>query len=148
MFGICSAMCSSSAAVGENLCGVLELAKRVGTMKKLWCIHWCSSGFLRDSPITHPTGLPSWHLGEAVDCRMKGRLFLGRLFHLQRRCDRSMFCSHFVLPPTAGWWCRSKGCFLSPAIFPTLLCIKSKILGLRHLCSLNDCNGTVCNRSV
>lgn len=35
MFGICSAMCSSSAAVGENLCGVLELAKRVGTMKKL-----------------------------------------------------------------------------------------------------------------
>lgn len=34
MFGIRSAMCSSSAAVGKNLCGVLELAKGVGTIEK------------------------------------------------------------------------------------------------------------------
>lgn len=38
MFGICSAMCSSSASVGENLCGVLELARGVGTIEKLWWI--------------------------------------------------------------------------------------------------------------
>lgn len=35
MFGIRSAMCSSSAAVSKNLCGILELAKGVGTMEKL-----------------------------------------------------------------------------------------------------------------
>lgn len=47
MFGICNAMCSSSASVGENLCGVLELAKGVGTIEKLWCICSCSS---REAP--------------------------------------------------------------------------------------------------
>lgn len=35
MFGICNAMCSSSASVGEILCGVLELAKGVETIEKL-----------------------------------------------------------------------------------------------------------------
>lgn len=50
----------SSAAVGENLCGVLELAKWEGTTEKLWCIHWCSSEFLRDSPIkNYPPNWPS-----------------------------------------------------------------------------------------
>lgn len=63
MFGICNAMCSSSASVGENLCGVLELAKGVGTIEKLWCIWLCSS---REAPSL-PTILAFPH--DTLGCR-------------------------------------------------------------------------------
>lgn len=141
MFGICNAMCSSSASVSENLCGVLELAKEVGTIEKLWCIGLCSS---RGPIITHCTSLSSWHPGmqmnlkgykeEDTCCRtfsvLKGTPiklpFQAVWFHCLLQCGDweamgGSFSGHFLLLLTTHWeWkpeCLSQLCICNSVVF-------------------------------
>lgn len=134
MFGICSAMCSSSASVGEHLRGVLELAKGVGTIEKLWCVGLGSS---RGSIIIHCSSLSSWHPGTQVNLKgykeegtcyrtfsiLKDAViklyFQAVWFYCLLQCGDSeamggSFCRHFLLLLTTHWeWkaeCLSQLC--------------------------------------
>lgn len=132
-FGICNATCSSSASVGENLCGVLELAKGVGTIEKLWCVCAAAEG-PHHYPLYKPFLMTSWNADElkgykevGTCCRIFSILkdtaiklhFQAVWFYrlLQRGDSEAMggsFSRHFLLSLTTHWeWkaeCLSQLC--------------------------------------
>lgn len=147
-FGICNATCSSSASVGENLCGVLELAKGVGTIEKLWCVWLCSSRGAPSLPIVQ--AFPH----DILRCRWIKRVWgsrymLQNLFHLERLPSNYTFrlfgFTAFCSVVTQKQW---------EVPFPGVFCshlphIENGKLNVWASCVfVMVCNGSVLNRCI